>query len=154
MTKAGTSAFGAMLVAGSVITAPAQRYPGQPTDAKVWIQNRAKTEAIPISDAARKMTDGTSPLEHALGDGEDFELAFAVSPDDGERLLREERRLHVVTAEHARGGVGLGEPGLHGVHAHLESAELVGRHPHQLVDGRFARGVTREVLAGEDRGGR
>jgi len=49
MTKAGTSAFGAMLVAGSVITAPAQRYPGQPTDAKVWIQNRAKTEAIPIS---------------------------------------------------------------------------------------------------------
>ena len=35
-------------------------------------------EAIPITDAARAMNDGRSPLEHALGDGEDFELAFAV----------------------------------------------------------------------------
>jgi thiamine-monophosphate kinase len=41
---------------------------------------------IPISDAARGM-DG-SPLEHALSDGEDFELAFAVSPDDGAKLLQ------------------------------------------------------------------
>jgi thiamine-monophosphate kinase len=45
-------------------------------------------EAIPISDAARTMSDGRTPLEHALGDGEDFELAFAVAPADGERLLR------------------------------------------------------------------
>lgn len=43
--------------------------------------------AIPISDAARAMGDGRSPLEHALGDGEDFELLFAVSPADGECLL-------------------------------------------------------------------
>jgi thiamine-monophosphate kinase len=26
---------------------------------------------------------------HALGDGEDFELLFAVSPADGEKLLRD-----------------------------------------------------------------
>jgi thiamine-monophosphate kinase len=45
-------------------------------------------EAIPISAAARAMNDARTPLEHALGDGEDFELAFAVAPDDGERLLR------------------------------------------------------------------
>jgi thiamine-monophosphate kinase len=41
--------------------------------------------AIPIGEAAR---DARSPLAHALGDGEDFELGFAVSAEDGERLLR------------------------------------------------------------------
>jgi thiamine-monophosphate kinase len=46
--------------------------------------------AIPISDAARELsrTSGKSPLQHALGDGEDFELVFAVSPEDGAKLLR------------------------------------------------------------------
>jgi thiamine-monophosphate kinase len=46
-------------------------------------------EAVPISDAARDLarTSGKSPLEHALGDGEDFELVFAVSPADGAKLL-------------------------------------------------------------------
>src|SRR5262249_20112000 len=47
-----------------------------------------RAEAIPISDAARSINDGRSPLDHALGDGEDFELVFAVAPADGERLLR------------------------------------------------------------------
>ncbi len=46
-----------------------------------------RAEAVPVSDAARAMHDGRSPLEHALGDGEDFELAFAVSPADGRRLI-------------------------------------------------------------------
>jgi thiamine-monophosphate kinase len=47
--------------------------------------------AIPIADDARTLAaqSGKSPLEHALGDGEDFELAFAVSADDGAKLLRE-----------------------------------------------------------------
>lgn len=45
---------------------------------------------IPISDDARRMTDGRSPLDHALSDGEDFELLFAVSPEDGKRLLAEQ----------------------------------------------------------------
>jgi thiamine-monophosphate kinase len=47
-------------------------------------------DAIPISDAARAMQDGKTPLAHALSDGEDFELAFAVSPHDGKRLLSEQ----------------------------------------------------------------
>jgi len=47
-------------------------------------------EAIPITEAARKMSDAKSPLQHALSDGEDFELVFAVSREDGERLPRAE----------------------------------------------------------------
>jgi thiamine-monophosphate kinase len=45
-------------------------------------------EAIPITPEAAKLPDGRPPLDHALSDGEDFELAFAVSPDDGRRLLQ------------------------------------------------------------------
>jgi thiamine-monophosphate kinase len=39
-------------------------------------------ERIPISDAAIEAseTSGKSPLEHAIGDGEDFELLMAVDP--------------------------------------------------------------------------
>jgi len=51
---------------------------------------RLSAEAIPISEDARRLSDGRSPLEHALGDGEDFELVAAVAPDDAERLLREQ----------------------------------------------------------------
>jgi len=48
-------------------------------------------DAIPIAPAAWTMsqTSGRTPLEHALGDGEDFELVFAVPPEDGERLQRD-----------------------------------------------------------------
>ncbi len=46
-----------------------------------------RAEAVPIDPAAHTMNDGRTPLEHALGDGEDFELAFAVAPEDGQRLL-------------------------------------------------------------------
>src|SRR5262245_15016314 len=49
-----------------------------------------RADAIPIADAARAMSDGQSPLEHALGDGEEFEVLFAVSPDEGRRLLAEQ----------------------------------------------------------------
>jgi thiamine-monophosphate kinase len=44
-------------------------------------------ERIPVSNAALSTSDGRTPLEHALADGEDFELCFAVSPADGERLM-------------------------------------------------------------------
>ena len=44
-------------------------------------------DAVPISDDARNCLDGRSPLEHALGDGEDFELLFTVSETDGRKLL-------------------------------------------------------------------
>jgi thiamine-monophosphate kinase len=49
-----------------------------------------RAESIPISDDARRQfaQDGRSPLEHALHDGEDFELVFTVSAEDGERLTR------------------------------------------------------------------
>jgi thiamine-monophosphate kinase len=46
-----------------------------------------RADAIPVTDAARAMKDGRSPLEHALSDGEDFELVFAVSPTDAGFLL-------------------------------------------------------------------
>jgi len=43
---------------------------------------------IPMTDAAARLSneDGMSALDHALGDGEDFELVFTVSAEDG-RLL-------------------------------------------------------------------
>lgn len=49
-----------------------------------------EADLIPVSEAARNMHDSRSPLEHALGDGEDFELLFTVAPPDGERLLRQQ----------------------------------------------------------------
>ncbi|MGH7201708.1 MAG: thiamine-phosphate kinase, partial [Planctomycetaceae bacterium] len=44
-------------------------------------------DRVPISDAARACRDDRSPLDHALGDGEDFELLFTVAAEDGRRLL-------------------------------------------------------------------
>jgi thiamine-monophosphate kinase len=44
-------------------------------------------EAIPISEASRTMQDGRSPLDHALSDGEDFELVFALPAAEAQRLL-------------------------------------------------------------------
>ena len=43
--------------------------------------------AIPISPAAASLRDSRSPLDHALSDGEDFELLFTVPPSDGQRLI-------------------------------------------------------------------
>jgi thiamine-monophosphate kinase len=51
-------------------------------------------EAIPIADDARRLAeqlaDGSTPLEHALGDGEDFELILAVPPQEARRMLAEQ----------------------------------------------------------------
>jgi len=46
-------------------------------------------DALPISEAARRLSeqDGRPAVEHALGDGEDFELILAVPGDEAERLL-------------------------------------------------------------------
>jgi thiamine-monophosphate kinase len=46
-----------------------------------------RADAIPVSEAARRMSDGRPALDHALGDGEDFELAFAVPPAAGQTLV-------------------------------------------------------------------
>jgi thiamine-monophosphate kinase len=47
-----------------------------------------QADAIPVSEAARSLKDGRSPLDHALSDGEDFELVFAVPPLVGQQLLQ------------------------------------------------------------------
>jgi thiamine-monophosphate kinase len=51
-------------------------------------------DAIPIAEAARrlveKLADGSTSLEHALGDGEDFELVLAVPPQAARRMLSEQ----------------------------------------------------------------
>ncbi|MFO1022954.1 MAG: thiamine-phosphate kinase [Planctomycetales bacterium] len=50
---------------------------------------RLFADRIPISQGAvQSAVDGRTPLEHALGDGEDFELLFTLSPKEGEKLLR------------------------------------------------------------------
>jgi thiamine-monophosphate kinase len=49
-----------------------------------------RAEAVPIAADAFRMNDGKSPLDHALADGEDFELVFAVSPADARRLLADQ----------------------------------------------------------------
>ena len=48
-------------------------------------------DRIPVHEDARRLaaSDGRPPLDHALADGEDFELCFAVRPDDAVRLAAE-----------------------------------------------------------------
>jgi thiamine-monophosphate kinase len=45
-------------------------------------------DRIPVSADAHAMQDDKSPLEHALSDGEDFELVFAVAKEDAQQLLQ------------------------------------------------------------------
>lgn len=56
--------------------------------AEVW------TDAVPIAEDAYRLVDqladGSSPLEHALNDGEDFELLIAAPPEEAERMLAEQ----------------------------------------------------------------
>lgn len=40
-----------------------------------------QAEQVPVSPEARAAKDGRSPLDHALGDGEDYELLFTVPAD-------------------------------------------------------------------------
>jgi len=49
-----------------------------------------RAEGIPVAPAAGAVGDGRPPLEHALGDGEDFELVFAVAEDQARALLRDQ----------------------------------------------------------------
>lgn len=55
-------------------------------------------EAIPVAADAVAMSqrpnDSRTPLEHALGDGEDFELVLVLSPEESHRLL-DDRALSV-----------------------------------------------------------
>ncbi|MDH3716871.1 MAG: thiamine-phosphate kinase [Planctomycetota bacterium] len=67
-------------------------------------------EAVPLADAARRLaeTSGRAPIQHALGDGEDFELILAVPPEDSERMLAEQPLAVPLT----RVGEFIVEPGL------------------------------------------
>ena len=49
------------------------------------------TDSIPISEDAKRLAaaDGRPPLDHALNDGEDFELLLAVEPVDAQDLLKQ-----------------------------------------------------------------
>lgn len=48
--------------------------------------------ALPLADVAREIAkqSGRSPLEHALHDGEDFELLFTAPPNEAKRLVAEQ----------------------------------------------------------------
>jgi thiamine-monophosphate kinase len=51
-------------------------------------------ELVPLSPAAAELAaqlvDGSTAWDHALGDGEDFELILAVPPQEAERMLAEQ----------------------------------------------------------------
>lgn len=51
-------------------------------------------DRIPVSQAANQLSqresDSQSPLEHALSDGEDFELMLTAPPSEAERMLNEQ----------------------------------------------------------------
>jgi len=51
-------------------------------------------DRVPIATAAHELSkqraDGISPLDHALSDGEDFELILAVQPEAAERILADQ----------------------------------------------------------------
>jgi thiamine-monophosphate kinase len=53
-----------------------------------------ETTLVPIApDAhrlAERLADGSTALDHALGDGEDFELILAVPPEEAQRMLAEQ----------------------------------------------------------------
>jgi thiamine-monophosphate kinase len=53
-----------------------------------------QTEAVPVAADAQRLAalraDGRTPLDHALSDGEDFELIMAVPPPDARRMISEQ----------------------------------------------------------------
>jgi thiamine-monophosphate kinase len=56
-------------------------------------------DRIPIHSDVQRLNSPRSPLEHALSDGEDFELVFTVSPADGKKLI-ESQPLDGLTLAH------------------------------------------------------
>jgi thiamine-monophosphate kinase len=53
-----------------------------------------RLDQIPVAQAAHELAaqrgDGVTPLDHALADGEDFELILAVPASEAERMLKEQ----------------------------------------------------------------
>jgi thiamine-monophosphate kinase len=52
------------------------------------------TDAVPVAADARRLADqladGRTPLDHALSDGEDFELILAVPPEEARKMLADQ----------------------------------------------------------------
>jgi thiamine-monophosphate kinase len=50
--------------------------------------------SVPVDPAAaqwaRQLADGSTPLDHALGDGEDFELVLALPAEEAARLVADQ----------------------------------------------------------------
>ena len=53
-------------------------------------RDRSRADPRRCPPAGEQASDGRTPLEHALGDGEDFELLLAVPPDEARRMLAEQ----------------------------------------------------------------
>ncbi len=92
-----------------------------------------RTEDVPISpDAVRlaeKVSNGASPLDHALSDGEDFELILAVPPEEGSRILADQP----LGTPIANIGEFIDEPGLWQSDQRLEKVPLAPRgYEHEL----------------------
>ena len=49
-----------------------------------------KQDCIPIHDSVYEIQDARTPLEHALYDGEDFELLFTADPAEAARILQDQ----------------------------------------------------------------
>lgn len=83
--------------------------------------------AVPVADDARRWAaqraDGSTPLDHALGDGEDFELILAVPPGEAERMLAEQPLAVPLTAI----GQFIDEPGLWQIDASGQRSPMVPR---------------------------
>lgn len=71
-----------------------------------------RLDAVPVSDDARRLADqradGATALDHALGDGEDFELVLAVTPEEARRMIADQPLGIPLTAI----GQFIAEPGL------------------------------------------
>jgi len=71
---------------------------------------------IPIAPAAdrlaKQLADGSTALDHALGDGEDFELLFTAPPDEARRMVTDQPLAAPFGAPMTAIGEVIAEPGL------------------------------------------
>ncbi len=86
-----------------------------------------QTDAVPVAEDARRLAeahaDEATPLDHALSDGEDFELILAVEPEQAERMLAEQP----LTVGLTDIGCFIAEPNLWQVDAQGQQTKLVPR---------------------------